>query len=140
MPVSWAGVVTQKAAHQQTTAASHAKYTNQTMGRTNGGKSRPETAARREANANTDVTVIRGHGVEDPLFELQLFKRAPSTFVAEIRQEVERISQGKLIILSARWSQKPNAHNFVYTFQGDVPFTQIFPFRHIWSNRSLPDT
>ncbi|KAH9022293.1 hypothetical protein EDB84DRAFT_1565031 [Lactarius hengduanensis] len=131
MPVSWAGVVTQKAAHQQATAAAHAKSTNQTMGRTNGGKSRPETAARRTANANTDVTVIRGHGVEDPLFELQLFKRAPSTFVAEIRQEVERMSQGKLVILSARWSQKANAHNFVYTFQGDVPFAKIFPFRHI---------
>ncbi|KAH9021429.1 hypothetical protein EDB84DRAFT_1565276 [Lactarius hengduanensis] len=131
MPVSWAGVVTQKAAHQQTTAAAHAKSTNQAMGRTNGGKSRPETAARRTNSANTDVTVIRGHGVEDPLFKLQLFKRAPSTFVAEIRQEIERMSQGKLIILSARWSQKANAHNFVYTFQGDVPFAQIFPFRHL---------
>ncbi|KAH9007536.1 hypothetical protein EDB84DRAFT_1572785 [Lactarius hengduanensis] len=131
MPVSWAGVVTQKAAHQQTTAAAHAKSTNQTMGRTNGGKSRPETAARRAANANTDVTVIRGHGVEDPMFELQLFKQAPSTFVMEIRQEVERMSQGKLVILSACWSQKANTHNFVYTFQGNIPFTQIFPFRHI---------
>ncbi|KAH9026457.1 hypothetical protein EDB84DRAFT_1563716 [Lactarius hengduanensis] len=131
MPVSWAGVVTQKAAHQQATASAHARTTNQTMGRTNGGKSRPETAARRTASANTDVTVIRGHGVEDPLFELQLFKRAPSTFVAEIRQEIERMSQGKLVILSARWSQKANAHNFVYTFQGDVPFTQIFPYRHL---------
>ncbi|KAH9037538.1 hypothetical protein EDB84DRAFT_1437439 [Lactarius hengduanensis] len=84
MPVSWAGVVTQKAAHQQATAAAHAKSTNQTMGRTTGGKSCPETAARRTANANTDVMVICGHGVDDPLFELQLFKRAPSTFVAEI--------------------------------------------------------
>ncbi|KAH9049186.1 hypothetical protein EDB84DRAFT_1658060 [Lactarius hengduanensis] len=131
MPVSWAGVVTQKAAHQQSTAAAHAKQTNTAMGRTTGGRSRPETAARRTASANTEVTVIRGHGVEDPLFELQLFKRAPSTFVAEIRQEVERMSQGKLVILAGRWSQKATAHNFVYTFQGSVSFTNIFPYRNL---------
>ncbi|KAH9023362.1 hypothetical protein EDB84DRAFT_1564743 [Lactarius hengduanensis] len=133
MPVSWAGVVTQTAAHQQSTAAAHAKQTNAAMGRTAGGRSRPETAARRTASANTEVTVIRGHGVEDALFELQLFKRAPSTFVAEIRQEVERMSQGKLIILAGRWSQKANAHNFVYTFQGAPPLLQmnIFPYRNL---------
>ncbi|KAH9016145.1 hypothetical protein EDB84DRAFT_1567416 [Lactarius hengduanensis] len=113
MPVSWAG-------KHQPDHGPHGRR-----------QSRPETAARRTASANTDVTVIRGHGVEDPMFELQLFKRAPSTFVAEIRQEIERMSQGKLIILSARWSQKANAHNFVYTFQGDVPFTQVFPYRHL---------
>ncbi|KAH9038449.1 hypothetical protein EDB84DRAFT_1653006 [Lactarius hengduanensis] len=131
MPVSWAGVVTQNAAHQQSTAAAHAKQTNAAMGRTAGGRSRPETAARRTASANTEVTVIRGQGVEDALFELQLFKRAPSTFVAEIRQEVERMSQGKLVILAGRWSQKANAHNFVYTFQGSVSFTTIFPYRNL---------
>ncbi|KAH9018162.1 hypothetical protein EDB84DRAFT_1442520 [Lactarius hengduanensis] len=60
MPVSWAGVVTQSSAHQQASASAHARNMNQTMGRTNGGKSRPETAARRSASTNTDVMTGTG--------------------------------------------------------------------------------
>ncbi|KAH9000066.1 hypothetical protein EDB92DRAFT_1939797 [Lactarius akahatsu] len=103
---------------------------NQALGRTPAGKSRPETLARRKESPNTEVTVIRGHGVDDPNLKLQIYKRAPSAYVAEAHQEVEQIAQGKLILLSGRWSQS-QSHNFMYTFQGHVPFEQIFPYRDI---------
>ncbi|KAH8982525.1 hypothetical protein EDB92DRAFT_1819860 [Lactarius akahatsu] len=129
MPVSWAGIVTQKTAGQHASAASHARDINQSLGRTPSGKPRPDSNTRKE-HSNTEVTVIRGHGVDDPNLELQIYKRSPSFYVAEARQEVEKIAQGKIVLLSGRWSQS-QSHNFVYTFQGRVPFEQLFPYRDI---------
>ncbi|KAH8981413.1 hypothetical protein EDB92DRAFT_1820256 [Lactarius akahatsu] len=129
MPISWAGIVTQKTAGQHASAASHARDINQSLGRTPSGKPRPDSSTRKE-HSNTEVTVIRGHGVDDPNLELQIYKRSPSFYVAEARQEVEKIAQGKIVLLSGRWSQS-QSHNFVYTFQGRIPFEQLFPYRDI---------
>ncbi|KAH8983936.1 hypothetical protein EDB92DRAFT_1951144 [Lactarius akahatsu] len=58
MPISWAGIVTQKVAHQQTTTAANAREVNQSMGHTPGGKLCPETAARWKDNPNTEVMIV----------------------------------------------------------------------------------
>ncbi|KAH9168169.1 hypothetical protein EDB89DRAFT_2074196 [Lactarius sanguifluus] len=56
---------------------------------------------------------------------------APAHIVAETRSEVERLSGGKVILLSRRWSQHAKAHNFVYTFKGIIPFETIFLLRDV---------
>ncbi|KAH9161993.1 hypothetical protein EDB89DRAFT_2154490 [Lactarius sanguifluus] len=130
MPPSWANI-TQKGMKQQQDGKTLAAQVKQGTGRSNTGKARPETVARRTQSGNTEATVIRGLGLDDIAFELTIRKMAPAHIVAETRSEVECLSGGKVTLLSGRWSQHAKAHNFVYTFKGIVPFETIFPLRDV---------
>ncbi|KAH9007652.1 hypothetical protein EDB84DRAFT_1572667, partial [Lactarius hengduanensis] len=117
LPASWANIVTQKASNQHTSAASLSRAVTQGTGRTPGGKSRPETVARRAKSGTTEVTVIRNLGVDDTILEATLLKLPPSHIVAEARTEIERLSGNSLVLLGGRWSTNKTAHNFVYSFR-----------------------
>ncbi|KAH9165951.1 hypothetical protein EDB89DRAFT_2076296 [Lactarius sanguifluus] len=130
MPPSWATLTKNGIAQQQSTAA-HANAVKQGMGRSSTGKARPETVARRTQSGNTEATIIRGLGLDNIAFELTIRKMSPANIVAETRGEIERLSGGKVILLSGRWSQHAKAHNFVYTFKGDLPFSALYPLRDV---------
>ncbi|KAH8986976.1 hypothetical protein EDB86DRAFT_3082567 [Lactarius hatsudake] len=82
---------------------------------------------------NTEVTINRHHGVEDAAFEASIRNMTPSSIIAETRTEVDRLTGGKIALLSGRWSNNPNKriHNFVYTFKGQIPFKSIYPLRDV---------
>ncbi|KAH9166601.1 hypothetical protein EDB89DRAFT_2075691 [Lactarius sanguifluus] len=130
MPLSWANI-TQNGIKQQQDGKALAAQVKQGTGRSNTGKARPETVTRRTQSGNTEATVIRGLGLDDIAFKLTIRKMAPAHIVAKTRGEVERLSGGKVTLLSGRWSQHVKAHNFVYTFKGVVPFETIFPLQDV---------
>ncbi|KAH9173530.1 hypothetical protein EDB89DRAFT_1905226 [Lactarius sanguifluus] len=125
MPPSWATLTKAGISQQQKTAA-HANTVKQGTGRSTTGKARPETVACRAQSGNTEATIICGLGLDDITFELTIRKMSPTNIVAETCGEIERLSGGKVILLSGRWSQHAKAHNFVYTFKGDLPFSALY--------------
>ncbi|KAH8989317.1 hypothetical protein EDB86DRAFT_3081047 [Lactarius hatsudake] len=133
MPPSWANVVTKKATAQHAQGQNQAKAVTTGTYRSATGKARPETVQRRKQTGNTEATVIRHHGLEDISFELTIRKMTPAAIIAETRTEVDRLSGGKVVLLSGRWSSNPNKniHNFVYTFKGQVPFKALYPLRDV---------
>ncbi|KAH8976676.1 hypothetical protein EDB86DRAFT_3251206 [Lactarius hatsudake] len=133
MPPSWANIVTNQAAAQHTKGRQQAAAVTAGTYRSSTGKARPETVARRQQTGNTEATVIRHHGLEDIAFELTIRKMTPAAIIAETRTEVDRLSGGKVTLLSGRWSSNPNKtiHNFVYTFKGQVPFKTLYPLRDV---------
>ncbi|KAH8999848.1 hypothetical protein EDB86DRAFT_3139193 [Lactarius hatsudake] len=133
MPPSWANVVTKKATAQQTQGAQQARAVTTGTYRSGTGKARPETVARRKQSGNTEATVIRHHGLEDIAFEMTIRKMTPASIINDTRSEVDRLSGGKITLLSGRWSSNPNKmiHNFVYTFKGQVPFRSLYPLRDV---------
>ncbi|KAH9159302.1 hypothetical protein EDB89DRAFT_2084103 [Lactarius sanguifluus] len=130
MPPSWATLTKNGITQQQTTAA-HASAVKQGTGRSSTGKAHPETVARHTQLGNTEATIIRGLGLDDIAFELTIRKMSPANIVAETCGEIERLSGGKVILLSGRWSQHAKAHNFVYMFKGDLPFSALYPLRDV---------
>ncbi|KAH9160639.1 hypothetical protein EDB89DRAFT_1914598, partial [Lactarius sanguifluus] len=130
MPPSWATLTKNGISQQQRTAA-HASAVKQGTGWSTAGKARPETVAHRNQSGNTEATVIRGLGLDDIAFELTIRKMSPANIVAETRGEIEHLLGGKVILLSGRWSQHAKAHNFIYTFKGDLSFNMIYPLRDV---------
>ncbi|KAH8982543.1 hypothetical protein EDB86DRAFT_3086048 [Lactarius hatsudake] len=133
MPPSWANVVTKTATAQQAQGAQQAKAVTSGTYRSGTGKARPEMVARRKQSGNTEATVIRHHGLEDIAFELTIRKMTPASIINETRSEVDRLTGGKIVLLSGCWSSNPNKtiHNFVYTFKGQVPFHALYPLRDV---------
>ncbi|KAH9004718.1 hypothetical protein EDB86DRAFT_3072194 [Lactarius hatsudake] len=133
MPPSWANVVTKTAASQQTHGAAQAKAVTSGTFRSATGKARPETVNRRRASGNTEATVIRHHGLEDIAFEMTIRKMTPASIINKTRAEVDRLTGGKVVLLSGRWSsnKNKNIHNFVYTFKGQIPFKTLYPLRDV---------
>ncbi|KAH8985225.1 hypothetical protein EDB86DRAFT_3083781 [Lactarius hatsudake] len=133
MPPSWANVVTKQASGQHAQGQQQAKAVTTGTYRSATGKARPETVQRRKQTGNTEATVIRHHGLEDISFELTIRKMTPAAIIAETRTEVDRLSGGKIVLLSGRWSSNPNKtiHNFMYTFKGQVPFKALYPLRDV---------
>ncbi|KAH9030716.1 hypothetical protein EDB84DRAFT_1439054 [Lactarius hengduanensis] len=129
LPATWAGIVTKSATGQQANSAALARAVTHGTGRTAGGKARPETVARRSKSGTTEITVIRRHGIDDPILEATLRKLTPAHIVGEARKETERLSANTLVMMGGRWSVNKTAHNFVYVFRDDIPFERIFPFR-----------
>ncbi|KAH9169143.1 hypothetical protein EDB89DRAFT_2073231 [Lactarius sanguifluus] len=133
MPSNWAAVVTRGGMSQHTNSTNVAQATNRGTGRNAAGKARPETVARRAQSGNTEATVIRYRGVDDASTELLIRNMSPAHIVGKTRDDVERLSGGKVILLSGTWSHNPDKriHNFVYTFKGRIPFADIFPLRDV---------
>ncbi|KAH8995137.1 hypothetical protein EDB86DRAFT_3166275 [Lactarius hatsudake] len=122
MPPSWAKITAASAGSKPTPHSPPPKpQPPPAKGRTTG------------ASGNTKVTINRHHGLEDAAFEATIRKMTPAAILAETRTEVDRLTGGKLALLSRRWSKNRNAaiHNFVYTFKGQVPFKAIYPLRDV---------
>ncbi|KAH8999814.1 hypothetical protein EDB86DRAFT_2828096 [Lactarius hatsudake] len=130
MPPSWANITKAGFKQQQQGSAQATAVTGGT-GRSNAGKARPETVQRRAQSGNTEATVIRYHGVDDPAFEATIRNMSPSAIIAQTRDEVDRLTGGRVTLLSGRWSTNKKLHNFVYTFKGQLPFKAIYPLRDV---------
>ncbi|KAH9001809.1 hypothetical protein EDB86DRAFT_3074577 [Lactarius hatsudake] len=111
MPPSWANIVMKKATAQQTYNSGQAKAIVAGTYRSATGKARLETVACCKQTGNTEATMT------------------PTSIIAETRTEVDRLTGGKVVLLSGWWSSNPNKtiHNFVYTFKGQVPFRALYP-------------
>ncbi|KAH9161762.1 hypothetical protein EDB89DRAFT_1913702 [Lactarius sanguifluus] len=133
MPTNWASIVTRGGMSQHESSTKLAHATNQGTGRNTAGKARPETVARRAQTGNTEATVIRYRGVDDQATETLIRNMSPAHIVGKTRDEVERLSGGKVVLLSGNWSHNKDkrVHNFVYTFKGRLPFADLYPLRDI---------
>ncbi|KAH8994124.1 hypothetical protein EDB86DRAFT_3078309 [Lactarius hatsudake] len=130
MPPSWANITKAGFKQQQQNSAQATAVTGGT-GRSSAGKARPETVQRRAQSGNTEATVIRYHGVDDLAFEATIRKMSPSSIISQTRDEVDRLTGGRVTLLSGRWSTNKKLHNFVYTFKGQLPFKEIYPLRDV---------
>ncbi|KAI9434947.1 hypothetical protein H4582DRAFT_2173404 [Lactarius indigo] len=130
LPPSWSSIVTQKAVKQQNTNATLAKNTMASTGRGNNGKSSGDAAARRNKANITEVTVIRGQGVDNAELEAALYGTPPSVIVGSARSEIEHLTSTPIVLLDGRWSTNASSHNFVYRIAGSVPFHTIYSFRN----------
>ncbi|KAH9173519.1 hypothetical protein EDB89DRAFT_1905213 [Lactarius sanguifluus] len=117
MPPSWATLTKAGISQQQKTAA-HANAVKQGTGWSMTGKARPETVACQAQSGNTEATIICRLGLDDITFKLTIRKMSPTNIVAETCGEIKHLSGGK-------------AHNFVYTFKGDLPFSALYPLRNV---------
>ncbi|KAH8994737.1 hypothetical protein EDB86DRAFT_3078093 [Lactarius hatsudake] len=86
-----------------------------------------------KTSGNTEVTVNRHRGLDDPSLELVIHKLTLAEIIAETRTEIDRLTGGKIALLSGRWSKNPkkHIHNFVYTFKGQIPFRTLYPLRDV---------
>ncbi|KAH9003897.1 hypothetical protein EDB86DRAFT_3073013 [Lactarius hatsudake] len=130
MPPSWANI-TKQGVQQQQQRSNQAKAVTGGTFRSATGKACPETVQRRAASGNTEVTVIRHKGLDDPVMEATICRMTPSTIIADTRTEIDRLTGGRIVLLSGRWSSNKNKsiHNFVYTFKDQVPFKALYPLR-----------
>ncbi|KAH8982909.1 hypothetical protein EDB86DRAFT_3085764 [Lactarius hatsudake] len=130
MPPSWANI-TKQGVQQQQHRSNQAKAVTGGTFRSATGKARPETVQRRAASGNTEVTVIRHKGLDDLVMEATIRRMMPSTIIADTRTEIDRLTGGRIVLLSGRWSSNKNKsiHNFVYTFKDQVPFKALYPLR-----------
>ncbi|KAH8976843.1 hypothetical protein EDB86DRAFT_3094128 [Lactarius hatsudake] len=92
-----------------------------------------KTAPKSNPSGNTEVTVIWHRGLDDPMMELTIRRLSPAEIIADTRTEVDRLTGGRIALLSGRWSNNPkkHIHNFVYTLKGQVPFKDIYPLRDV---------
>ncbi|KAH8984700.1 hypothetical protein EDB86DRAFT_3084282 [Lactarius hatsudake] len=127
MPPSWAKITA--------TSTSSKPQTGPAQPRTPPPKTQiPATKGRSaKTSGNTEVTINRHRGLEDAAFKATIRKMTLAAIIAETRTEIDRLTGGKIALLSGRWSNNPNKliHNFVYTFKGQIPFKAIYPLRDI---------
>ncbi|KAH8984486.1 hypothetical protein EDB86DRAFT_2833509 [Lactarius hatsudake] len=92
-----------------------------------------KNAAKNTPPGNTEVTIIRHRGLDDPMMELTIRKLSPAEIIVDTRAEIDRLTGGRIALLSGRWSNNKQKyiHNFVYTFKGQVPFKSLYPLRDV---------
>jgi hypothetical protein len=92
----------------------------------------PKTAAR--LPTITEVTVLRAGngGHPDPEVELNIRIRAADAIVREVRLKMSNAVSNPIPLRAGRWSvQARSKGNFVYSFDGNVPFDTIKSYEHI---------
>ena len=80
----------------------------------------------------TEVTVLRAGGLMDPQKETQIQNRAADAIVREVRLKMAKVTTNPIRLRAGRWSINPRSKgNFVYSFDGNVPFDIIKSYEHI---------
>ena len=80
----------------------------------------------------TEVTVLRPGGLMDTLKETQIRNRAADAIVREVRLKMAKATANPIRLRAGRWSINPRSKgNFVYSFEGNVPFDTIKSYEHI---------
>lgn len=80
----------------------------------------------------TEVTVLRSGGHMDPQVERCVTTRAADAIVREVRLNMAKAVAIPIPLKSGRWSINPHSKgNFVYSFDGCIPFDNITPYEHI---------
>jgi len=82
--------------------------------------------------AITEVTILHQGGFTDPNKELALHACAADAIVCEVHRNMAKAVAKPIPLKSGRWSVQPRSKgNFVYSFDGNIPFNQITPYEHI---------
>ena len=80
----------------------------------------------------TEVTVLRTGGLLDTLKESQIRARAADAIVREVRLKMAKATIKPIRLRAGRWSITPRSKgNFVYSFDGNIPFDIIKSYEHI---------
>ena len=80
----------------------------------------------------TEVTVLRTGGLIDTQKEMQIRNRAADAIVREVRLKMARATANPIRLRAGRWSISTRSKgNFVYSFDGNVPFDTIKSYEHI---------
>jgi hypothetical protein len=80
----------------------------------------------------TEVTVLRTGGHIDPLKEDYIRSRAADAIAREVRLKMTKLLVKPILLRAGRWSVHPRSKgNFVYSFDGYVPFDVITSYEHI---------
>jgi hypothetical protein len=80
----------------------------------------------------TEVTVLRTGGLIDTLKETQIQNRAADAIVREVRLKMAKATANPIRLRAGRWSISPRSKgNFVFSFDGNVPFDIIKSYEHI---------
>jgi len=80
----------------------------------------------------TEVTVIRHGGHIDNQIELNIRARAADAIVQEVRLNMAKAVSRPIPLRAGRWSVNARSKgNFVYSFNGHIPFDIISLYEHI---------
>ena len=80
----------------------------------------------------TEVTILRPGGLMDTLKETQIRNCAADAIVREVRLKMAKATANPIRLRAGRWSINPRSKgNFVYSFEGNVPFDTIKSYEHI---------
>jgi hypothetical protein len=80
----------------------------------------------------TEVTVLRAGGLTDSQKETQIQNRAADAIVREVRLKMTKVTNNPIRLRAGRWSINPRSKgNFVYSFDGNVPFDIIKSYEYI---------
>lgn len=80
----------------------------------------------------TEVTVLRTGGLMDSQKETQIQNCAADAIVREVRLKMAKATANPIRLRAGRWSINPRSKgNFVFSFDGNVPFDIIKSYEHI---------
>jgi hypothetical protein len=80
----------------------------------------------------TEITVLRTGGHTNTLTEQHIQSRAADAIVREVRLNIAKAVARPIPLRAGRWSISPHSKgNFVFSFDGCIPFDEIMPYEHI---------
>jgi len=90
----------------------------------------PKKAAR--APIITEITVLRPGGHPDPIIEEGISMRPADQIVRQVKAIMAKVVANPIPLKAGRWSMHPRSKgNFVYSFDGNVPFNIIQTYERI---------
>jgi hypothetical protein len=93
----------------------------------------PPPTPRQTTNAPTitEVTVIRSGGHPDLQWEEELRTHPADAIVCQVKLTIGKAVANPIPLKAGRWSAHPRSKgNFVYSFDGNVPFDLITTYKH----------
>ena len=96
----------------------------------------PQPPAQRKGSSPppsiTEVTILRSGGLIEAQKETQIRQRAADAIVREVRLKMAKATANPIRLRAGRWSINPRSRgNFVYSFDGNIPFDIIKSYEHI---------
>ena len=98
------------------------------------GNKQPPPPPKRTTSAptSTEVTIIRSGGHIDTQLEEDIRSRPADAIVREVKLKMGKAVAKPIPLKAGRWSVHPRSKgNFVYSFEGNVPFSLITTYEHI---------
>jgi hypothetical protein len=109
-----------------------ASYARAAAAATNLQQQRPAHKGATRPMGVTEVTVLRTGGHADPQVERYIRSRAADAIVREVSLKMAKAVAHPIPLRAGRWSVHPRSKgNFVFTFDGCIPFDSIEPYEHI---------
>ena len=84
------------------------------------------------ASQKSQSSLIRVGGLLDPQEETNLQGHTPDSIVREVRHSMTKAVSNPILLKAGRWSVHPRSKgNFVFSFDGNIPFEHILSYEHI---------